>query len=393
MSDSTPSTPWLERAAALAPLIRRCADESERERRLAPDLVEAFHDAELFRLQIPVRFGGAGLDPVEALPVFEEVAAADGSAGWNLAIGAGGGAFAAMLDDADALEEIVGAPRALIAGSVNPTALRLEPEADGYRLSGRLRYASGVSQSTWLMAGGIVFDPGNPRPRMTRDGAPVIVGTFFPTREARVLDTWRPNGLAGTGSHDVEVSDVHVPAARCFEFFSTKPRAFDPLASLPLFSRLGAAIAGVGIGIARRAIDELVALAREKVPIAGASHLRDRAGVQIDVARARGLVDCARAHVTDTAREVFARVKSGAVPSIDDQVRLRLAYVTAADHFARAADLVRNAAGMNAIELGSPLERCWRDAHAVTQHIAISPAHLERLGRITLGLDPGPGPI
>ena len=55
--------------------------------------------------------------------------------------------------------------------------------------------------------------------------------------------------------------------------------------------------------------------------------------------------------------------------------------------------LVRNAAGMNAISLGSPLERCWRDAHAVTQHIAISPSHLERLGRITLGLDPGPGPI
>jgi len=86
-------------------------------------------------------------------------------------------------------------------------------------------------------------------------------------------------------------------------------------------------------------------------------------------------------------------VKSGAMPSVDDQVRLRLAYVTAAESFARATDLVRNAAGMNAITLGSPLERCWRDAHAVTQHIAISPSHLERLGRITLGLDPGPGPI
>jgi alkylation response protein AidB-like acyl-CoA dehydrogenase len=385
------ATPWLERAAALAPLIRRCADESERERRLAADIVEAFHDAGLFRLQIPERFGGAGLDPVEAMPVYEEVAAADGSAGWNLAIGAGGGAFAAMLDDADALEEIVGAPRALLAGSVNPAALRVVPDGDGYRVSGRLRYASGVSQSNWLMAGGIVFD--GEQPRTTRDGVPVIVGTFFPTREARVLDTWRPNGLAGTGSHDVEVSDVRVPAARCFEFFGTKPRPFDPLAPLPLFSRLGATITGVGIGIARRAIDELVELAGAKVPMATPGLLRERAGVQIDVARARGLVDAARAHVTQTAREVFARVKSGAAPTVDDQVRLRLAYVTAAEHSARAVDLVRNAAGMNAIALGNPLERCWRDAHAVTQHVAISPSHLERLGRITLGLPPGPGPI
>jgi alkylation response protein AidB-like acyl-CoA dehydrogenase len=387
------ATPWLDRAAALAPLIRSCADENERERRLAPAVVEAFHDAGLFRLQVPTRFGGAGLDPIQALPVYEEVAAADGSAGWNLAIGAGGGSFAAMLDDADALEEIVGAPRSLLAGSVNPTALRLVPEADGYRVSGRLRYASGVSQSNWLMAGGLVFDGASPRPRMTAEGAPLIIGTFFPTREARVLDTWRVNGLAGTGSHDVEVSDVRVPARRCFEFFSTKPRPFDPLASLPLFSRLGAALAGVGIGIARRAIEELVGLASEKLPIGSPNLLRDRAFVQIDVARARGLVDSARAHVTATASEVFARVKAGASPSVDDQVRLRLAYVTAAEGFARAVDLVRNAAGMNAIVQGSALERCWRDAHAVTQHVAISPSHLERLGRITLGLEPGPGPI
>ena len=385
--------PWLERAIALAPLIRSCADENERERRLAPTVVEEFHDAGLFRVQIPERFGGAGLDPIEALPIYEEVAAADGSAGWNLAIGAGGGAFVGMLDDADAIEEIVGEPRALLAGSVNPMAMRITPEADGYRVSGRLRYASGVSQSSWLMGGGLVFDAGSAQPRMTRDGAPVIVGAFFPTREARVLDTWRPNGLAGTGSHDVEVSGVHVPAARCFEFFSTKPRPHDPLAALPLFSRLGAALAGVGIGIARRAIEELVRLAGEKVPIASPGMLRERAGVQIDVARARGLVDGAHAHVTATAREVFARVKAGAAPTVDDQVRLRLAYVTATDHFARAVDLVRNAAGMNAIALGSPLERCWRDAHAVTQHVAISPSHLERIGRITLGLDPGPGPI
>src|SRR5262249_53525149 len=162
--------------------------------------------------------GGAGLDPVEALPVYEEIAAADGSAGWNLAIGAGGGAFVAMLDDAGALEGIVGDPRALIAGSVDPTALPVPPRRGACRRAGRLRYASGVSQSSWLMAGGIVFDADGARPRTTADGVPLIIGTFFPTREARVLDTWHTNALAGTGSHDIEVSGVYVPASRCFEF-------------------------------------------------------------------------------------------------------------------------------------------------------------------------------
>src|SRR5262249_57381531 len=131
-----------------------------------------------------------------------------------------------------------------------------------------------------------------------------------------VLDRWRRTGLAGTGSHDVEVSGVHVPAARCFEFFSTKPRPHDPLAALPLFSRLGAALAAVGIGIARRAIEELVALASEKVPIASAAPLRERAGVQIDVPRARGLLDGARAHRTRPGPGGVARPNAGAAPRV-----------------------------------------------------------------------------
>src|SRR5262245_29736788 len=298
--------PWLERARALGPLIRGCADASERERRLAPELVEAFHQTGLFRLQLPVRLGGAGLTAIEALPVFEEVAAADGSAGWNLVIGAGSGAFLAMLDDAAAIEEIAKSERYLVAGSVNPLALSLVPEPGGYRLSGRLRYASGVSQSTWLMAGGLVLDGGTPR--LADDGLPLIQGAFFPTREARVLDTWRTNGLAGTGSHDVLVEDVFVPAARCFDFRSTQARPHDPLAALPLFSRLGGPLVAVAVGIARRALEELIALAERKLPMASQAPLRERASVQIDAARARGLVDAARSHVTDVASAVFARV-------------------------------------------------------------------------------------
>ena len=383
--------PWVERARALGPLIRAHADANERERRLAPELVRAFHEAGLFRVQLAERFGGAGLTAIEALPVYEEVAAADGSAGWNLVIGAGSGAFLGMLDEPSAIEEIAKTPEFLVAGSVNPLALRLVAAPGGHRLSGRLRYASGVSQSNWLMAGGLVFE--GDTPRLAPDGLPLILGAFFPTREARVLDTWRSNGLAGTGSHDVLVEDVFVPAARCFDFRSTHARPHDPLAALPLFSRLGGPLVAVAVGIARRALEELVALAARKVPMASQAPLRERASVQIDAARARGLVDAARSHVRDVASEIFARVAAGAAPSLEEQIQLRLAYVMAAESAARAVDLVRNAAGMDGLLLGSPLERCWRDLHAVTQHFAISPHHLERLGKLTLGLDPGPGPV
>lgn len=381
----------VEAARALAPLIQAHADESERERRLAPAVVDAFHDAGLFRAMLPERFGGAGLDIAQAIPLFEEVAAADGSAGWNLAIGTSTLSFALMLDDEGATEEILKTPRALTAGSINPMALRVIPEGDGYRIRGRLQYASGVTQSNWLVAGGLVFD--GEQPRFTPAGVPVLRAAFFPTREARVLDTWRVNGLAGTGSHDVEVADVFVPAARTYDLLGTAPKRHEPLATIPLPSRLGASLTGVGIGILRRAIDELVALAAAKTPFAATKPLRERAGVQIDVARAAGLLDGARAHVQTACADVFDRVRAGATPAVADLARLRLAYVTAAEQLLRGIDLVRNAAGMNAIVTGSPLERCWRDLHAVSQHFTLGTAHYERIGKIRLGLDPGPGPI
>jgi alkylation response protein AidB-like acyl-CoA dehydrogenase len=380
-----------ERARTLAPLVRAHADENERERRLSAPVVDALHDAGLFRMMLPEALGGAGLNAVQAAPILEEVACADGSTGWNLAIGAGNNAFLALLEDRAALESLVKVPRALGAGSINPTSLRLTPAAGGYRVSGALRYASGIHQSTWLVAGGFVIE--NERPRLAPDGLPIIVGAFFPSREARVLDSWRPSGMAGTGSHDALLENVFVPSAYTFDFRTTTARPLDPLAALPIVSRLGATLSAVAIGIARRAREELCALAQAKTPLMSAKPLRDAARAQIDVARAYALADSARGHLTHVAGGIFARIENGAAPTREDQVRLRLSYVTATEHAAQAVDLMRNAAGMTAVAAGGALERCWRDVHALTQHLAVSTAHLERVGKALLGVEIGPGPL
>lgn len=146
--------PLLESARALAPLIRAHADESERSRRLALPVVDALHDAGLFAMMQPAKFGGAALNAVEVTPILEEIAAADGSAGWNLAIGAGNNAFLALLEDEAAHEELVKQPRSLGAGSINPTSLRLTPEAGGGASRARCasRAASSRAPGSWRAA-------------------------------------------------------------------------------------------------------------------------------------------------------------------------------------------------------------------------------------------------
>jgi alkylation response protein AidB-like acyl-CoA dehydrogenase len=381
----------IERARGLAPLIRAHADESERLRRLATPVVEAFHDAGLFRMLQPASIGGSGLNAVEASPILEEVACADGSAGWNLAIGAGNSAFLALLEDRGALEALVKPPRSLGAGSVNPMSLRLTSVPGGYRLAGTLRFASGIHQSTWLVAGGLVLDDGVPR--LAPDGMPNIVGAFFPSREARILDSWNPTGMAGTGSHDAVVDDVFVPANQTFDFRSKGSRDFDALVELPTFSRLGATLAAVAIGIARRACEELMVIVQTKPAMMSVTPLRETARTQTDVARAHALVDAGRAHLEYVAGEIFARVADGATPTLSDLARLRLSYLSATEHATQAVDLMRNAAGMSAVQSGTPLERCFRDIHALTQHLAISSAHYERVGKALLGLDIGSGQL
>lgn len=380
-----------ERALALAPLIREQAEESERLRRLATPVVDALHEARLFRMLQPPALGGAGLNVIDAVPIIAEVARADGSAGWNLAIGAGNSAFLALLEDRDALTSLVAPPRALGAGSVNPTTLRLVAQPDGYRVSGTLRHASGIHQASWLVAGGLVLDEG--RPRLAPDGLPEIVGAFFPASEARILDSWRPNGLAGTGSHDAFVEDVFVPKRFTFDFRAKGSKDFDALAELPTFSRLGATLAAVAIGIARRALDELAALARGKTAMMGTTPLRETARVQSEVGRAQALVDGAQAHLEHGAGRIFARVEAGGTPTLDELARLRLAYVAAVERATEAVDRMHDLAGMHAVGLGHPLERCFRDVHVLTQHLAISPAHYERVGKALLGLDVGSGPL
>jgi alkylation response protein AidB-like acyl-CoA dehydrogenase len=81
------ATPPLEIARALAPGIRGRADEIEAARQLPRDLVLDIAHAGLFKVGISREEGGHGADDLTTLRVIEEVARADGSTGWCVAMG------------------------------------------------------------------------------------------------------------------------------------------------------------------------------------------------------------------------------------------------------------------------------------------------------------------
>jgi indole-3-acetate monooxygenase len=114
-------------ARQLGAMIRDRRDESERERRLPAAVLSAMHDARLFRMYVPIEYGGLETDPTTSMQVIEAVAEADAAAAWNLMIGATYGIWAAFLPEASA-REIYGATNAIVAGALRPSGVARAPE-------------------------------------------------------------------------------------------------------------------------------------------------------------------------------------------------------------------------------------------------------------------------
>ena len=57
------NAPLIEAAQRIAPLVRACRDEGERERRLPAQVLAAMHEARLFRMYIPKALDGLEIDP------------------------------------------------------------------------------------------------------------------------------------------------------------------------------------------------------------------------------------------------------------------------------------------------------------------------------------------
>ena len=372
----------LARVRAAAERIAPLADEIERGRRLPPAAVGALVEAGVFKLAVPRALGGGEADLPTLLATFELLARADGSAGWTAMIGAASGLMSIFLDE-DTARHVYGPADAVSCGVFAPLGRATRVAGGGLRVSGRWPFASGCEHSQWRMGGVLVFDGEQPE-MLPGTSIPHVRCVLFSAVESEIIDTWDVTGLRGSGSHDIAVRDVTVPAERCFSFLMDKPRAPEaPLYRLPFFGVLASGVAAVALGIARAAIDQLIALAGKKLVPGSRRTIAQRELVQLDVARADARVRAARAFL-------FAAVaEAGQRPASDVQARaqLRLAACHAASEAAAAVDAMYNAGGGAVVYATQPLQRHFRDVHVATQHAMVSPQVLTTVGRVLLGLE------
>lgn len=370
----------MDGARALSAAVSDSAAENEAGRRLAPALVDGFRERGLFGLCLPRRYGGSEVSPATLVDVVETLAAADGSAGWCVAIAATSAATAAYLppDEAAAVFE---AGAATIIGGVFAPKGRARVDGKDLIVDGRWSFASGIDHCDWLLGGCAIVDP------QSSDGPPRTCMVAFPAGEAVVHDTWQVAGLRGTGSHDMQVEGLRVPRSRAVSIHSDPPHEDGALYRFPVFGLLALGIAAVSLGIARRAIDELVAVAGGKVPGGGRRRLAERSAVQEDVAWATAELSAARAYMHDAIGRAYDEAAGGSAIALPERAALRLASTFATRTAARAVDRMYEAGGGTSIYASSPLQRCFRDVHTATQHMMVARGSMELAGRTLLDLE------
>jgi len=368
--------PIVAAAEGLAKIIEANADDGERLRRLPMPTVKALADAELMRMCVPAIYGGPDVDPVTLVHAIEAVARADGAAGWCSMIASTTSSMSLFLP-AESAREMYGDRSSITGGVFAPNGKGVASTLGGtagFSVTGRWAWGSGSQHCRWVL-GGVLCDDGTFRL------------CWFPQSEITFHDTWHTSGMRGSGSLDFSVNEVFVPLERTIQPGVTKPVVDSPTAHFPNFTLLATAVSAVGLGIARRSLDELVELAQGKKPQFSSRTLAQSGFTQIELARAEAQLRSARAFLVDELSTAWDVAASGRPVSIEARIGIRLAATNAATVSATVADTAFTVAGGTAVYDTSVLGRCLRDAHVVTQHIQTAPKLNETIGRLLLGLD------
>jgi indole-3-acetate monooxygenase len=374
-------------ARTLAPLLTAAAPAIECQRELTPEVVEALHQAGLFRMLLPRSLGGHEVPAPVYLDAVEELAKADASTAWCVGQTSVCSTISASLRHEVAREIFGKDPRAVLAWGPLARSSRAVRAKDGFAVTGTWHYASGSRQATWLGGHCPVFDE-NAVPAMDADGKPLEITAIFPKRRASIIDDWHVMGLKGTGSDSYAVSDLFVPGEFCVTSFGRNPaerREHGPLYRFSVFQLFGASFASVALGIARATLDAFVELAKGKTPTGRPALLRDNAVIQSQVGVAESQLCAARVFLLHAMRETWRGAEQGDITA-EQRIQLRMASAHASQQARQVVDMAHYAAGGTAIFEHNAFERRFRDMHAVSQQAQAHFSMFEVLGQYFLGL-------
>ena len=379
---------YLDHARSLLPALRERAPRAEQLRRMPDETFADFQEAGLFRALQPKRYGGYELDPGVFYQAVSEVAAVCGSSGWILGVLGVHNWHLAILDP-QAQEDVWGEDdSAQLSTSLAPTGT-VERVKGGYRIKGRWSFSSGCDHCQWAVLGGVAPP--------TAPGEPADARVFLlPRADYRIDDNWHVMGLAATGSKDIVVDNAFVPEYRTHSYrdafaLNHPGTAVNdaPLFRLPFGLVFTYGIVSPAIGAAQGALTAFCEQAARRINVRDGSRAVEDPFMQYRLAEAAAEIDAARERMHANFAEMMRLARAGREIPLAARARYRWDSGKAIDRSVYAVDRLFEASGGHGIFLDNPIQRAWRDVHAMRAHAGNNPERASFIfGRSEFGLPP-----
>jgi 3-hydroxy-9,10-secoandrosta-1,3,5(10)-triene-9,17-dione monooxygenase len=373
----------IARARALSPKLRERAVRAERDRNIPPESVEDYLASGLIHTLQPRRWGGYEHDHEVAFDIAIELGKSTcGSSAWCLNYLSDHACILAHFPE-EAQHDVWSRDKAAcIATSAAPTG-KAEVAPGGYRLNGNWSWCSGLRHSQWIMIGGLVFRDGDHHPDMRL--------FLVPVSEVKQLDTWYCAGLRGSGSSTSALDNVLVPEHRSVSFSTLRDASSpgsqlnsNPIYRTPFIAVHSYALLGPALGLARGGYAEFVQWTKQRYLTYTRLAIAQHVPVQIAVAEISAQIDAAELlarRCLATARQNYTGM------TMETRILLRRDFTYAMRQLRSAMDSLIKISGSGGLMDDNPVQRCWRDVHAISSHVVMNwdvPA--ENFGRTELGL-------
>lgn len=374
-----------EAAEKISPIARANAEETERRRDPSPEVVAAMRAAGLHRLYMPRRYGGFGMDWGAHYVAGERLSRECGSTGWIASLVFSHIMFVGRFHP-EGQDEFFGAARDQVLATGSAGGGAICSEGADWRLKGRWSFVSGVN-----VAGGVMI--------VARENGqgPISHFVLLMPGEYTVHDTWHAEGLKGSGSHDVTVDDVLVPARRVLtmqEFTSMSPPGAVQAASYVHSVRTPAYqkswFFGPLLGTARGALASYLEQTRARTGRILGESIVTQAPVQVRVGTACAKIDAAELIFADVLKDLHRFGEARQEIRGEDLIRMRRLITLGAQLCAETTDMLATMMGITGFATGNPVQRLHRDCRTVSMHVELNWDHsMSTTGKVRLGVPTG----
>lgn len=343
-------------------MIREQSRHMELTGALTPEVLNVIYDHNLFKLFVPEKLGGNMTPLPDALRTFEYASWIDGSFGWLVNIGSGGGFFISSIVPSVS-QKLFSDKKAVIAGSGYPSGSAKRVNG-GFLVSGQWKFCSGSTHATAFTANCMI--------ESSKSSNPEIRSFILLPDQVNLIKDWNAFGLKATASHSITVDNVFVPQEMTFNIADDRAYYSDPVFQYPFLQFAQASFAAVAIGICKHFLEEAKSISERNKETWGTSSNR----FQFVMSK----IDEMERLFTNAINDFYKKIDESwevhtnhKLLSEKEQEQISRQCKETRRVALHCAQLILPYLGINAIMEDTVINRTWRDLHTACQNVLLVP--------------------